>query len=128
MTKLEERKVVKQWLPMPNKVVVEVVEDRRTWDREGRFIKPDTIAQPRTTGKVIAVYEPFLTDEDEEVSSYVKEGDFVVFGKHGGIELQFGDEKVVVLAEREILTKVVFYGNEPEQVQHTPGRFDDLEG
>ena len=124
-----EEKVVKQWLPMPNKVVVKVVEDKTTWDRAGRIIKPDTIAQPRTTALVIAVYEPFVDSQDNEVGSYVQVGDYVVFGKHGGIELAFGEEKVVVLWEKEILTKVVF--NEPAApaaAQFPTEPFDDLEG
>lgn len=118
------------WEPMPGKVVCKVVGERETYGRTGLIVRPPTAAQPRTTAEVVAVYDPFVDYGDtEETKSYVEVGDIVVFGKHSGVEVTYGDQTVIVLREQEILTKVKL--ESPEDVAAmgvAPGAFDDLEG
>jgi co-chaperonin GroES (HSP10) len=102
--------------PMPGKIVAKVVGERDTYGK-GLILKSPTRVNPRTTAEVVAVYEPFLLDNanpDSETSSYVQVGDIVVFGLHSGIEIEYGDEKVIILREQEILTKVVV--QKPEDI------------
>lgn len=115
-----------EWQPMPGKVVVKVLGERETYGKAGLIIRPQTVLQPRTTGKVIAVYEPFIDYGDkEETSSYLTAGDIVVFGRHSGVEVEFGGDKVVILREQEILTRVKI--ESPEDVQHLGVAARDLD-
>lgn len=91
--------------PMPGKIVCQVVGERDTYG-SGLILKPATRVNPRTTAKIIAVYEPFLlnpADDNSETESYLKAGDTVIFGLHSGIEVEYGQEKVIILREQEIL-------------------------
>lgn len=127
MTEKKNSKIV--WKPMPNRIVVKKVGERETFDKAGLIFRPVTHAQPRTTGEVLAVYEPFVDEQDKEVGSYLQVGDIVIFGKHGGIEIEYGSEVVICLAEREILTKVEFEDpSDVEQLELAPGFADDIEG
>lgn len=121
-----------KWEPMPGKIVCRVIGDTETFGG-GKIFKPVTHRQPRTTAEVIAVYEPFLLDnanENSETSAYVEKGDIVIFGMHSGIEIEYGDQKVIILREQEILTKVKL--ENPDDIEHVqPGvqsSFDDVEG
>jgi co-chaperonin GroES (HSP10) len=121
-----------KWEPMPGKIICRVVGDTETFGG-GKIFKPVTHRQPRTTAEVIAVYEPFLLDnanEKSETSAYVEVGDIVLFGMHSGIEIEYGDQKVIILREQEILTKVKLVN--PDDVQHiglaAQGPLDDVEG
>ena len=96
------------WKPMPGKIVVKVLGET---DRSasGLLFLPPNRDVPRTTGEVIAIYEPFTLDsgEDAEYSTpFVKVGDVVIFGRFTGTEITFRDEKVIVLKEADILTIV----------------------
>jgi chaperonin GroES len=60
-----------------------------------------------TIGTVIAIYDPFVDPADgEETVAFFKIGDRVIFGKHGGVEVQYEKRKAIILKEAEILTKV----------------------
>ena len=96
------------WKPMPGKIVVKVLGDTER-SASGLLFLPATREIPRTTGEVIAIYEPFTfgTGEDAEYSTpFVKVGDVVIFGRFTGTEITFRDEKVIVLKEQDILTIV----------------------
>jgi co-chaperonin GroES (HSP10) len=102
--------------PMPGKIVARVVGERDTYG-SGLILKPATRVNPRTTAEVVAVYEPFLLDNsnpESETSSYVQVGDIIIFGLHSGIEIEYGEEKVIILREQEILTKVIV--QKPEDI------------
>ena len=119
-----------KWCPMPGKIVCEVIGERDTLGKSGLIFRPPTVQQPRTTAKVLAIYEPFINDFNEESESYLKPGDIIIFGKHSGVEVEYGDSgKVIILREQEILTKVEI--EKPEDIHElgvAPERFDDLEG
>lgn len=114
-----------EWQPMPGKVIVKKIEDdRETFRKGGVILRPATAQQPRTTGYIIAVFEPFIETDGEQYDPVCKVGDLVIFGKHGGIEISYGDETVVCLRETEILTRVKV--GDPEELSLVPGEFDTL--
>lgn len=117
------------WEPMPGKVAVKVLGERDTWGKGGRIIRPATAVRPRTTAKVIAVYDAFIDYGDtEESKPFLSVGDIVVFGQHAGIEVEYGNDKVIILREQEILTRVKL--ENPEDIGAlgvAPGQLDDVE-
>lgn len=126
-TPKQELKV--KFRPMPGKIVCQVVGERDTYG-SGLILKPATRVNPRTTAKIVAVYEPFLLDpsnEDSETESYLKKGDTVIFGLHSGIEVEYGSEKVIILREQEILCIVEASEDTIAQTGVAAGAFDDLE-
>lgn len=113
--------------PMPGKIACQVVGERDTYG-SGLIIKPATRVNPRTTAKVIAVYEAFMVNE-KETESFVKVGDLVIFGMHSGIEVEYGQsEKVIILREQEILCIVEADDEEISKVGVAAGVFDDMDG
>jgi co-chaperonin GroES (HSP10) len=90
--------------PMPGKIVAKL---RVQEQRSGLILLSDP-ANSRIA-EVIAVYEPFnlhLDRPDEMTEAYVQVGDLVIFGRHSGVEVSVGKDRVVVLKESEILTKI----------------------
>lgn len=94
--------------PMPGKIVVEVIGDKEKLG-SGILFAPPTLHNPRTTGRVIAVYEPFTFGSDSQESEpFVQVGDIVLFGKFSGTEIELDRKKWIVLKEADILTKLEF--------------------
>jgi co-chaperonin GroES (HSP10) len=126
-----DEKLLPVFEPMPGKIVAQVVGERGVYGT-GLIVKPSTVRNPRTTAIVIAIYEPFLLDQkdDRETEAFVKVGDTIIFGMHSGIEIEYGAEKVIILREQEILTKVKL--RNPDDISKmgvaTEGTFDDIEG
>jgi co-chaperonin GroES (HSP10) len=122
-----------KWEPMPGKIICKVVGETSTFGNRGIIFKPVTHKQLRTTAEVIAVYEPFLLDnanKESETSAYVEVGDIVIFGMHSGIEIEYGADKVIILREQEILTKVkLAVAEDISKIGvASEGSFDDVEG
>lgn len=114
------------WKPMPGKVIVKKIEnDRETFQKGGKIIRPATSVQPRTTGEVIAVFDPYTETDGHEFEPICQPGDIVIFGKNGGIEIGFGEETIICLRETEILTRVEI--SDPTTVSVVPGEFDSLD-
>lgn len=89
--------------PAPGKLVVQPLNGEQI--TESGLILPG--GERATLGEVIFTYEPFIDPTDNvETTAFYKVGDRVIFGKHGGVEIQYGRKKAIVLKENEILTKV----------------------
>jgi len=125
----EKQEVI--WEPLPGKIVVKVIgESEFLINRNGvTLFSAPSAAHPRTTGRVIAVYDPYRPgDGDTDLEPVVKKDDIVIFGRHSGIEVQYGrSEKVIILKEVEILTKVSLVNVPIEEVGVAPGQHDDVE-
>ncbi len=52
---------------------------------------------------MIAVGTGILLKDGKTVALQVKPGDRVLFSKYGGTEIEFGDEKYLVMREEDIL-------------------------
>lgn len=105
--------------PMPGKIVVVGIGDNERIG-SGVLFAPQTLRVPRTTGRVIATYEPFLLDEEKgiESSPYVKVGDIVVFGQFSGTAIELEQGMVFILKEADILCMVDAEGDPEKELQH----------
>lgn len=65
------------------------------------IIIPDSAKEKPLKGKVIAVGNG---TKDEEM--ILKEGDQVLYGKYSGTEVEFDNEKVIIMRQNEVLAVV----------------------
>ncbi|NPB04930.1 MAG: co-chaperone GroES [Aquificae bacterium] len=89
--------------PLYDKIVVKVEEPKEQRTPSGIII-PDAAQEKPQVGEVIAVGQGRLLQNGEIKPLQVKVGDFVVFNKYAGteVELETG-EKYLVLSEDEVL-------------------------
>jgi chaperonin GroES len=87
--------------PLHDRVIVQRIEglDKSA----GGIIIPDTAKEKPQEGKVIAVGTGTVLKDGKTIPLQVKPGDRVLFSKYGGTEIEFGDEKYLVLREDDIL-------------------------
>ncbi|MGO9372121.1 MAG: co-chaperone GroES [Syntrophobacteraceae bacterium] len=87
--------------PLHDRVIVQRVEELEK--SAGGIIIPDTAKEKPQEGKVIAVGTGTVLKDGKTIPLQVKPGDRVLFSKYGGTEIEFGDEKYLVLREDDIL-------------------------
>ncbi len=90
--------------PMEDRMLVEPLEADET--TAGGIILPDTAREKPQRGTVIAVGNGKLLDSGKRGEMSVGVGDQVFYGKYSGTEVEFGNEKYVVLREGDILAVV----------------------
>ena len=69
----------------------------------GGIVLPDAAQEGPTRGKVVAVGSGRMLESGSRVPMEVSEGDDVVFGAYGGVEIGIDGEQFVVLREAEVL-------------------------
>jgi chaperonin GroES len=87
--------------PLHDRVIVQRIEGLEK--SAGGIIIPDTAKEKPQEGKVIAVGTGTVLKDGKTIPLQVKPGDRVLFSKYGGTEIEFGDEKYLVLREDDIL-------------------------
>ncbi len=87
--------------PLHDRVIVQRIEGLEK--SAGGIIIPDTAKEKPQEGKVIAVGTGTVLKNGKTIPLQVKPGDRVLFSKYGGTEIEFGDEKYLVLREDDIL-------------------------
>ena len=87
--------------PLHDRVIVQRTEGLEK--SAGGIIIPDTAKEKPQEGKVIAVGTGTVLKNGKTIPLQVKPGDRVLFSKYGGTEIEFGDEKYLVLREDDIL-------------------------
>jgi chaperonin GroES len=90
--------------PLGDRLIVKAVEEEET--TASGIVLPDTAKEKPQRGKVLAVGEGKLTDENERVPLDVSEGDEVLYSKYGGTEITVDGEDLLVLRESDVLAKV----------------------
>jgi chaperonin GroES len=90
--------------PLADRVVVKPIEKEEK-TKSGILI-PDTAKEKPQKGEVVAVGPGKLLDNGQRAEMEVKVGDIVIFSKYAGTEVKIGDEKYLVLSERDILAIV----------------------
>ena len=90
--------------PMEDRVLIEPSEADET--TAGGIILPDTAREKPQRGTVIAAGPGKLLDSGKRGEMSVKVGDHVFYGKYAGTEVNFDNEKYVVLRENDILAIV----------------------
>ena len=88
--------------PLYDKIVVKVEEAKEQRTASGIII-PDTAQEKPQVGEVIAVGEGRLLQSGELKPLAVKVGDYVVFNKYAGTEVELEGEKYLILSEDEVL-------------------------
>lgn len=87
-------------------MVVKVAEVAEQKTKSG-LIVPDTAKEKPQEAEVIAVGPGSLNDKGERVPLDVAVGDKIIFAKYGGMEIKLEGETLLILAERDILAKIV---------------------
>jgi chaperonin GroES len=90
--------------PLGDRLIVKAVEEEET--TASGIVLPDTAKEKPQRGKVLAVGEGKLTDDNERVPLDVSEGDEVLYSKYGGTEITVDGEDLLVLRESDVLAKV----------------------
>lgn len=91
--------------PLDDRVVVEPVEAETT--TSGGIVLPDSAQEKPQRGKVLAVGPGRLLDSGERGELSVAVGDEVIYGKYGGMDIEFNGAEVKILRESDILAKVL---------------------
>jgi chaperonin GroES len=88
--------------PLYDKIVVKVEETKEQRTAAGIII-PDSAQEKPQVGEVIAVGEGKPLDNGQIRPLKVKVGDYVVFNKYAGTEVELEGEKYLILSEDEVL-------------------------
>lgn len=87
--------------PLGDKVVVKPAKaEEKT---ESGIILPGSAQEKPHQGTVVAVGPGARDDKGNHILLDVKEGDRVIYGKFGGVDLKYDNEEYVVLSEKDIL-------------------------
>lgn len=87
--------------PLGDKVVVKPAKaEEKT---ESGIILPGSAQEKPHQGTVVAVGPGARDDKGNHIPLDVKEGDRVIYGKFGGVDLKYENEEYVVLSEKDIL-------------------------
>ena len=90
--------------PLGDRLIVEVLEEEET--TTSGIVLPDTAKEKPQRGKVLAVGDGKIGDDNERVPLDVSEGDEVLYSKYGGTEISVEGEDLLVLRESDVLAKV----------------------
>ena len=87
--------------PLGDKVVVKPAKaEEKT---ESGIILPGSAQEKPHQGTVVSVGPGARDDKGNHIPLDVKEGDRVIYGKFGGVDLKYDNEEYVVLSEKDIL-------------------------
>ena len=87
--------------PLGDKVVVKPAKvEEKT---ESGIILPGSAQEKPHQGTVVAVGPGARDDKGNHIPLDVKEGDRVIYGKFGGVDLKYDNEEYIVLSEKDIL-------------------------
>lgn len=90
--------------PLGDRVLVKVIEaEEKT---KGGIILPDTAKEKPQQGEVLAVGPGRILENGQRLPMEVKKGDKVIFAKYAGTEVKEGEEKYLLISERDILAVI----------------------
>ena len=91
--------------PLDDRVVIEpVAAEEKT---AGGIVLPDTAKEKPQRGKVVTVGPGRLMDSGARGKLSVSVGDYVIYGKYSGTEIEIDGKDVKILRETDILAKVL---------------------
>jgi len=91
--------------PLGDRLIVQVVEEEEK--TASGIVLPDTAKEKPQRGKVVAVGEGKLNEDNHRVPVDVTEGDEVLYSKYGGTDIVVEGEDLLVLREADVLAKVI---------------------
>ncbi len=90
--------------PLGDRLIVRTVEEEET--TASGIVLPDTAKEKPQRGRVLAVGEGKIGDDNERIPLDVSEGEEVLYSKYGGTEINVDGEDLLVLRESDVLAKV----------------------
>jgi chaperonin GroES len=90
--------------PLGDRLIVKAVEEEET--TSSGIVLPDTAKEKPQRGKVLAVGDGKIGDDNKRVPLDVDEGDEVLYSKYGGTDITIDGEELLVLRESDVLAKV----------------------
>ncbi|HJN12476.1 MAG: co-chaperone GroES [Pirellulaceae bacterium] len=91
--------------PLDDRVVVKPIDAEQT--TAGGIVLPDSAQEKPQRGTVVAVGPGRLLDNGQRGELSVAVKDEVIYGKYGGMDIEFNGDEVKILRESDILAKVV---------------------
>ncbi len=90
--------------PLGDRLIVQAIEEEET--TQSGIVLPDTAKEKPQRGKVLAVGDGKIGEDNERVPLDVAEGDEVLYSKYGGTEIKVEGDDLLVLRESDVLAKV----------------------
>ena len=90
--------------PLGDRLIVRAIEEEEA--TASGIVLPDTAKEKPQRGKVLAVGDGKIGDDNERVPLDVSEGDEVLYSKYGGTEIKVDGDDLLVLRESDVLAKV----------------------
>jgi chaperonin GroES len=90
--------------PLGDRLIVQAIDEEET--TASGIVLPDTAKEKPQRGKVLAVGDGKLNDDNARVPLDVTEGDEVLYSKYGGTEIKVDGDDLLVLRESDVLAKV----------------------
>ena len=90
--------------PLGDRLIVQAIDEEET--TASGIVLPDTAKEKPQRGKVLAVGDGKIGDDNERVPLDVSEGDEVLYSKYGGTEIKVDGDDLLVLRESDVLAKV----------------------
>ena len=91
--------------PLDDRVVVKPIDAEAV--TAGGIVLPDSAQEKPQRGTVVAVGPGRLLDNGQRGELSVAVKDEVIYGKYGGMDIEFNGDEVKILRESDILAKVV---------------------
>ncbi len=92
--------------PLADRLIVKVIEPVEEKTKSGLYV-PDTAKEKPQEGEVLAVGPGALNEKGERIPMSVAVGDTIIFSKYAGTEIKLDGEEYLVMAERDVLAKLV---------------------
>jgi chaperonin GroES len=91
--------------PLGDRLIVQVVEEEEK--TASGIVLPDTAKEKPQRGKVVAVGDGKLNEDNHRIPVDVTEGDEVLYSKYGGTDIVVEGEDLLVLREADVLAKAI---------------------
>lgn len=90
--------------PLGDRVILEAKDEEE--QTVGGIVLASNAKEKSQTGKVVAVGNGRVLDDGKTLPMNVKVGDTVVYDKYAGTEVTYGDQKYLVVHEKDLVAVV----------------------
>ncbi len=90
--------------PLGDRLIVKAIEEEEM--TASGIVLPETAKEKPQRGRVVAVGDGKVGDDNERVPMDVSEGEEVLYSKNGGTEIKVDGDDLLVLRESDVLAKV----------------------
>ncbi len=104
--------------PLADQIIVQLPKQEQEKTVNGIILASTIQKDADTQGVVIAVGSGRLMDNGIRVKPEVEVGDRVIFAKYAGTEIANGDERLLILRERDIMAKYTIVEDTGIRVVH----------